>query len=100
MTRVREAMNQAFQRDIERGDLDVVTQSDAVRLDGGNWALTVFHDGRVAIDLPMNDPNNYDDDTDAFLDNVLGTEVYESLASLDALMDGALVRGLLDSGES
>ena len=31
---------------------------------------------------------------------VLGTEVYESLESLDVLMDGGLVRGLLDSGES
>ncbi len=48
----------------------------------------------------MNDPNYYDDDPDAFIENVLGTEVEESLRALDARMDGALVRGLRSSQES
>ena len=50
--------------------------------------------------MPMNDANYYDDDTDAFLDNVLAYEVYESLAVLDARLDGGLVNGLHDSGET
>jgi hypothetical protein len=97
--RVSEAMNQLFKRDIEAGTVQVFTEGDQVILDGDNWALIVAQDGRVATNMPMNDANYYDDDTDAFLDNVLAHEVYESLALLDARLDGGLVKGLLDSGE-
>jgi hypothetical protein len=98
--RVSEAMNQLFKRDISDGTVQVFTEGDQVILDGDNWALIVARDGRVATNMPMNDANYYDDDTDAFLDNVLAYEVYESLALLDARLDGGLVKGLLDSGES
>jgi len=42
------------------------------------------------MDLPMNESNYYDEDTNQFPDNVLGTEVYESLVRLDARFDGPI----------
>lgn len=75
MERVSEAMRREFRRDIEDGTVDVRSEGNEVRLDGGTWELVVFVDGRVATGLPTHDPNYYDDDTDAFLDKVFGTEV-------------------------
>jgi hypothetical protein len=38
----------------------------------------------------MNDPNDYDEDTDQLLDTVLGTDVDESPARPDARFDGPI----------
>jgi hypothetical protein len=53
--------------------------------------VIVFLDGRVATGLPMNNPNDYDKDTDQFHHLVLGLEGYESLALLAARFDGLIV---------
>ena len=80
--RVSEAMNQLFKRDIEDGTVQVFTEGDQVILDGDNWALIVARDGGVAMNMPMNDANYYDDDPDP---QVLSYEVSESLEALGCL---------------
>jgi len=98
LQRVRDAMEQAFFRDVAEGTVEIEEEAALVTLNGGNWLLTVRQNG-VNLDLPMNDPNYYDDNSDTFLDNVLGAEVEQSLRVLDAKMDGGLIRGLLESGD-
>jgi hypothetical protein len=96
---VAAVLKRAFTRDIEDGTLEVRQEADAVVVDGGNWRLTAGADGTVGLDLPMNDANYYDADTDAFIENVLNTEVEESLAVADRELDGALSAGLLQAVE-
>lgn len=66
-----EALERAFRRDIEDGTLEVRREGSAVIVDGGKWRLSANANGVVGLDLPMNDPNYYDEDTDQFIENVL-----------------------------
>jgi hypothetical protein len=91
-------LERAFASDIEDGTIEV-RHEDSVVVDGGNWRLTVTTDGTVGLDLPMNDANYYDGDTDAFIENVISLEVQESLAVADRELGGALVAGLLQAVE-
>jgi hypothetical protein len=92
-------LERAFARSIEDGTLEVRHDESAVVVDGGNWRLSLPVSGPVGLDLPMNDPNYYDDDTDTFIENVLGTEVEESLAVADQELNGALSSGLRAAGD-
>jgi hypothetical protein len=51
-------------------------------------------DGSADLYLPMNDANYYDEDTDAFIGNVIGTEAEQELALADRKLGGALAEGL------
>ncbi len=98
--RVRAAMESAFASDLQDGTVKIGVEDDSVVLDGGNWSMVVHSSGVVSLGLPMNDANYYDEDTNAFLENVLNLEVEESLAMLDRSLDGAIVQGLRLSQES
>jgi hypothetical protein len=74
-------------------------EDGAVVVDGGNWRLTVPASGPAGLDLPMNDANYYDGDTDAFIENVIGTEAEESLAVTDRELGGVLSAGLREAGD-
>lgn len=100
LQRVRTTIASAFARDLRDGSVEIVDDQKAVAIDGGNWRLTVHPDGVASLDLPMNDANYYDDDTSVFLDNVFNLEVEQSLAIADRSLDGAIVSGLCNSGES
>ena len=100
LDRAKTEMERVFANDIADGTVDIERHGATVVVNGGNWALTARHDGIVGLDLPMNDPNYYDDDTGTFLENVLNVEVEESLAMLDLSLDGAVSSGLRRSGES
>lgn len=99
MIRVRDGMTEAFARDLDEGTVQIEETASEIILDGGNWSLSYWKNGTVSLSLPMNDPNYYDEDSDVFIENVLGPEVEESLGVLDARTDGALVQGLLSSQE-
>lgn len=98
--RVRGAMAGAFSRDLDWGTVHVEGDESRARLNGGNWGLTWWTDGRVDVELPVDDPNYHDEDPDALIENVLGPEVEESLRVLDASLDGTVVRGLRASQDS
>lgn len=98
-TKAQEVLERAFARDIEDGTLEVRRENGTAVVDGGNWRLSANADGTVGLDLSMNDANSYDDDTDAFIENVLGLEVQESLAVADQELGGALSAGLREAGD-
>lgn len=94
-----QALERAFARDIEDGTLEVRSGEGAVVVDGGNWQISVPVSGPVGLDLPMNDPNYYEEDTDAFIENVLALPAEESLAVADQELNGALSSGLREAGD-
>ncbi len=94
-----QVLERAFRRDIVDGTLEVRREDGAVVVDGGNWRLTVPASGPAGLDLPMNDPNYHDEDTDAFIENVINTEAEESLAVADRELGGALSAGLRAAGD-
>ncbi len=94
-----QVLDRAFRRDIVDGTIEVRREDGAVVVDGGNWRLSANADGTVGLDLPMNDPNYYDEDTDAFIENVINTEAEESLAVADRELGGALSAGLRAVGD-
>ncbi len=59
--KARQALEQAFQRDIEDGTVEVRREGAAAVVNGGSWLLTANVSGIVGLDLPMNDPNYYDE---------------------------------------
>jgi hypothetical protein len=94
-----DVLERAFARDIEDDTLEVRHEESAMVVDGGNWQISVPASGPVGLDLPMNDPHYYDEDTDTFIENVLNTEVEESLAVADRELNGALSSGLQQAGD-
>lgn len=100
MKKTKQALEQAFRRDIGDGTLMVELERSTVKVDGGNWRLIALANGALRLELPTNDANYYDDDTDAFIENVIGTEVEESLAVADQELDGALVAGLREADDA
>lgn len=97
LDKATQALEQAFHRDIEDGTIEVRREPYLTVVDGGNWMLTVPEHGPVGLDLPMNDARYYDEDTDAFLENVIGLEAEQSLATVDRALDGALSANLRET---
>ena len=94
LDRAERALEKAFAPDIGEGTVEVRREKQATVLDGGNWSVGIGSDGSAYLNLPMNDANYYDEDTDAFIGNVIGTEAEQELALADRKLGGALAEGL------
>ncbi len=99
MEHVKEAMSQAFSRHLNDETVEVFDEGGRAILNGGNWTLAAHSEGTFKLDLPANNPNYFDDDLNAFLDNVLSYEAEESFRMLDDALGGAVEQGLRRSRE-